>query len=159
MVHHSGTTAEGGASAGAGAGAGAGTTDAPASVAHVLSLLDTHADRAASYDTQLQEVEDEVEENKKMQQVLHQRLTSIGQAKAKAVKKSRDVTVIFVAAKSGQVLLRFKYLVMKASWKPAYDIRVPREGSTLSLTYYAQVQQNTGEDWTNANLVRHVLPQ
>ncbi|CAI5447461.1 unnamed protein product [Caenorhabditis angaria] len=57
--------------------------------------------------------------------------------------------------------LYITYQVYCASWKPAYDIRAstaeddtaPPTASSVQLCYYGLVEQNTGDDWTNCELV------
>ena len=47
-------------------------------------------------------------------------------------------------------------MVSGASWTPTYDLRASTEGGkppkTVTLHYRAAIVQNTGEDWTSANL-------
>ena len=45
-----------------------------------------------------------------------------------------------------------------ASWKPAYDIRASTAGdeqtvNSVQLCYYGLVEQNTGDDWRDTELV------
>lgn len=53
-----------------------------------------------------------------------------------------------------QVDARFSitYMVANAGWYPKYDIRVKDIKSPLSLTYKAELFQNTGIDWKNVRL-------
>ncbi len=44
------------------------------------------------------------------------------------------------------------YLVNNAGWTPLYDIRSSNAAGKIELTYKAQVYQNTGIDWENAQL-------
>lgn len=44
------------------------------------------------------------------------------------------------------------YMVDNAGWYPKYDIRVKDIKSPLSLTYKAELYQNTGIDWKNVKL-------
>ncbi|MBL0742278.1 DUF4139 domain-containing protein [Chryseolinea lacunae] len=45
-----------------------------------------------------------------------------------------------------------KYLVREARWFPSYDIRAKNITSPVSITYKANVSQQSGEDWENVNL-------
>lgn len=45
----------------------------------------------------------------------------------------------------GTLDVELTYLVTQAGWTPLYDLRM--QPDTLEVTYLAQVQQNTGEDW------------
>ena len=64
-----------------------------------------------------------------------------------------DVSVtVRVPADADYVLLELKYITRGASWFPSYDARLSSDTAELELMYYAEVQQMTGEDWTNATL-------
>ncbi|CAI4227191.1 unnamed protein product [Auanema sp. JU1783] len=57
---------------------------------------------------------------------------------------------------AAQVELYLTYLVYCASWKPTYDIRASttKEGEqSVKLCYYGLVEQNTGDDWKDTELV------
>jgi uncharacterized protein (TIGR02231 family) len=48
--------------------------------------------------------------------------------------------------------LEISYLVDRASWTPLYDLRVSPQTNRLHLSYLAEVQQTTGEDWLGVAL-------
>lgn len=48
--------------------------------------------------------------------------------------------------------LNLSYVVSNAGWNPYYDIRSESSSGKLSLTYKAQVYQNTGLDWNEIKL-------
>ncbi len=52
----------------------------------------------------------------------------------------------------GEFELEVSYLVYGASWKPLYDLRLAQTLASLNLTYLAEVQQSSGEDWTGVGL-------
>lgn len=54
-------------------------------------------------------------------------------------------------APAGKV--RLNYLVNGASWKPQYKFRAGKPKEPVQLEYLAAVAQNTGEDWTNVQVV------
>ena len=55
-------------------------------------------------------------------------------------------------APAGKV--RLNYLVDNASWRPQYKLRAtPRSKDPVQLEYLAAITQQSGEDWTNANVV------
>lgn len=45
-----------------------------------------------------------------------------------------------------------KYLVKNAKWFPSYDIRAKDVQSPISVTYKANISQQSGEDWENVEL-------
>ncbi|KAJ3360303.1 hypothetical protein GGF31_003383 [Allomyces arbusculus] len=51
-----------------------------------------------------------------------------------------------------EVDLDITYIVHRASWTPLYDLRVFSQSESTKLTYAANVQQSTGEDWTDVEL-------
>ena len=54
--------------------------------------------------------------------------------------------------KTQRITLTIKYVVGRAGWKPAYDIRVTDIAKPLNLIYKAKVFQQTDEDWENVQL-------
>lgn len=60
------------------------------------------------------------------------------------------VTLMCKEAASGKIEL--SYLAANAGWTPLYDVRSEASTGKISLTYKAQVQQNTGLDWNDVKL-------
>ena len=60
------------------------------------------------------------------------------------------VTLSATEACSGKI--NFSYVVSQAGWTPLYDIRSDSQTGKISLTYKAQVYQNSGIDWDNVKL-------
>lgn len=62
---------------------------------------------------------------------------------------------------AGKVELYITYQVYCAAWKPCYDIRASsaededesHHGSSVQLCYYGLVEQNTGDDWKDCDIV------
>jgi uncharacterized protein (TIGR02231 family) len=52
---------------------------------------------------------------------------------------------------AGDFELELSYIVNRASWTPLYDLRVSNN-NTINLSYLAEVQQSSGEDWQNVAL-------
>lgn len=49
--------------------------------------------------------------------------------------------------------LHLSYIVRNASWRPSYDVRINTETNIMLLTYYGELQQNSGEDWIQPELL------
>jgi uncharacterized protein (TIGR02231 family) len=73
--------------------------------------------------------------------------TSAGQSNSPN-KKIAKVTIN--AAKAGSYLLELSYINFKTKWKPGYDMRVFVDDKKTEFTGYGVVDQNSGEDWTDA---------
>ena len=57
------------------------------------------------------------------------------------------------AKQSKKSTLKFNYLIDKANWYPAYDIRFTGINNPLTITYKANISQNTGIDWKNVRII------
>ena len=70
-----------------------------------------------------------------------------------AVRTERDA-VILIDKKQGGGTIRLNYLVGNASWRPQYKFRTAgKEKDPVTIEYQAAVEQKTGEDWTNTQVV------
>ena len=76
--------------------------------------------------------------------------TEIGKGQGAGAVTLYDVVVEAVAP--GRAVLDVEYLVGRAGWQPAYDLRAARELTTVELTYRARIFQQTGEDWDGVEL-------
>jgi len=56
------------------------------------------------------------------------------------------------SARAGQAVFELSYQLGGASWSPLYDASLNTDSGKLALTQSAQVRQNTGEDWSAAQL-------
>ncbi|QDU87925.1 hypothetical protein Pla175_12920 [Pirellulimonas nuda] len=57
--------------------------------------------------------------------------------------------VVFVDAQEAGASLRLRYLVAGAGWSPSYNLRAGADRKQVTVEYNAQVQQMSGEDWTD----------
>lgn len=65
----------------------------------------------------------------------------------------KAATISVECAEAGPVDLLLVYMVEgSASWSPSYDLRIDSKTSTLHVTYYGNIKQNSGEDWNEARL-------
>lgn len=65
---------------------------------------------------------------------------------------TKTVQVDLELARAGEVELTVEYLTPGAQWKPLYDARLGDIADQVQFTYYAEVIQRTGEDWTDVEL-------
>lgn len=66
---------------------------------------------------------------------------------------SGTIIVTIDSKQSHTSKLSFNYLVDYASWYPSYDIRFLGINKPLSITYKANIRQNTGTDWKDADII------
>lgn len=62
------------------------------------------------------------------------------------------IVVTVLANNAGNANFAISYFVNDASWTPSYDLRVKDISKPLSLTFKANINQNSGEDWKDVKL-------
>jgi uncharacterized protein (TIGR02231 family) len=67
-------------------------------------------------------------------------------------KLKRSIEVELNADKGQTAVVSVSFLVRGASWQPLYDARANFERSEVELISYANVKQNTGDDWKDVDL-------
>jgi uncharacterized protein (TIGR02231 family) len=82
-----------------------------------------------------------------------ERLNAAEQGAARAAKNVAfvEVTVDLEARAATEAEIDLTYHVTGASWRPLYDLAL--DGDRLSVSYLAEVTQQTGEDWPEVALV------
>lgn len=76
-----------------------------------------------------------------------------------------EVSVLLEAGAATEAEIELTYHVTAASWRPLYDLVL--DGETLSVSYLAEITQQTGEDWPEVTLalsttrqgLRQTLPE
>jgi hypothetical protein len=66
--------------------------------------------------------------------------------------ESGTITVKVSSISPATTSITVKYLVKNAKWFPSYDIRAKDAQSPVSVTYKANISQQSGEDWENVEL-------
>lgn len=64
-----------------------------------------------------------------------------------------DVWIDLVARGGGSPAVELEYLIVGAGWAPLYDLRTAADARSVELSYRAQVHQQTGEDWSDCELL------
>ncbi|KAF8320907.1 hypothetical protein DL93DRAFT_1750774 [Clavulina sp. PMI_390] len=75
------------------------------------------------------------------------------------LRTSPSAAIVLEAEESGEVQLRFSYVVDGPTWSPSYtatpilDQDAGNTPTQLHIEYHASITQDTGEDWSNVELV------
>lgn len=93
----------------------------------------------------LRKIEDLGEERKKLNEKLN--LLSTEQASA-----SGEIWVLVSTASAMNAKFFISYFTYNAGWYPSYDLRVNKLSEPMSLTYKANIYQNSGLDWKNIKI-------
>ncbi|MES2266543.1 MAG: DUF4139 domain-containing protein [Bacteroidota bacterium] len=104
-------------------------------------------------------------DNKKKEQVINNDIAAVNtelqryDKQIADIRKSKGITdatsniLVTVSSKvAAQSQFTLTYLVNNASWFPTYDIRAKNVNSPITISYKANVSQQSGEDWKNVKL-------
>jgi hypothetical protein len=104
-------------------------------------------------------------ENKKKEQAINNDITAVNVElqrydrqiadvrKNKGVSDATSNILVTVSAKAAlQSQFTLTYLVNNAGWYPTYDIRAKNVNSPITISYKANVTQQSGEEWKNVRL-------
>lgn len=112
----------------------------------LLNFLGTNYLKYVSAIAQSERQQREIDKQiKALQQQLRQVQTPHSQ-------QSFNIIVAIEPSGSGNFELEVSYVVTRARWAPLYDLRVNTTNNQINLNYLAEVNQNTGEDWTGVAL-------
>ncbi len=59
----------------------------------------------------------------------------------------------FKAIKPGDIRIQISYLVQNANWNTFYDARLLMDSREIELSYHANINQHSGEDWQDIELI------
>jgi polyhydroxyalkanoate synthesis regulator phasin len=84
-------------------------------------------------------------------EILALKLT-IDQTRKVEQRNYKEIIVKIDAAENTKANIEASYIVNSANWYPIYDARVSSKSRQLELTFFAMMQQSTGEDWKDVKL-------
>ncbi|HWD87708.1 MAG TPA: mucoidy inhibitor MuiA family protein [Mucilaginibacter sp.] len=96
-----------------------------------------------------QAVNNEVEALDKELQKYNQQIADLTKGSSTA---TSNILVTVSSKKALETEFTLNYVVHNASWFPTYDIRAKNINSPISISYKANVSQQSGEDWKNIKL-------
>ncbi len=62
------------------------------------------------------------------------------------------VTLDIRSSNSNKIKLGIAYQIRNAGWKPTYHLHANTNNKKITLSYFGEIDQNTGEDWENISL-------
>ncbi|TKR88159.1 hypothetical protein L596_012445 [Steinernema carpocapsae] len=110
--------------------------------------------RVTELHEQMRDVEDPLERLNKEHDKLNNKINELRNNR----RFSRNILVSLEVLEESDMEFVLTYQVYGAYWRPTYDVRVVSAASTadktaLKMDYFAQVRQNTGEEWTDTSIV------
>ncbi len=123
----------------------------PRSAKEIQELLTFVGDNGSKLDTELNAIENDLQETAEKIALLQSRLSQFGSAK----KTESIVEVKLNAHGAGRAQLRLGYQVGGASWVPDYNLNRTTGAKTQSFDWetFGNIAQSTGEDWNNVEVV------
>lgn len=76
----------------------------------------------------------------------------LNERNAKMSQPTSEVLISVWASAQTSACFTINYVTNSASWYPLYDLKVKNVNNPIQLTYKANVEQRTGEDWTNIKM-------
>lgn len=124
-----------------------GKLDSEATIALAKYLMDGRGEKTKEMVGLQQQLENNAEQLEFVQRKLRE--MSAGTSKTE-----RDAVIVVDKANGAAGKVRLNYLVDAASWRPQYKFRSGTElKDKVQVEYLAAIMQQTGEDWSNVNLV------
>lgn len=66
--------------------------------------------------------------------------------------ESFNIIVTIEPSGTAEIELEVSYVVPQVSWMPLYDLRLEGRNEKIGISYFVQVKQNSGEDWSDVAL-------
>jgi hypothetical protein len=109
-------------------------------------VMETRTTRSAAATQLAQKLADLQEQ----QQFVQRQMTQLVGSSDKTV---REAVIVIDTDRAAAGTVKLNYIVSRASWRPNYKLRAARDKADVSLEYLAAIQQQSGEDWKNVDLV------
>lgn len=118
----------------------------PEKIAKISDFLLAERQKLAAKETELQKTQASLARDTSLAQ---RQLEELTRTSSKSVREA----VIFVNVPKPDAQLRVRYLVDSATWQPSYTVRAEAAGKPASLSYNAAIQQTSGEDWSDVEMI------
>ncbi|CAD5117308.1 DgyrCDS6095 [Dimorphilus gyrociliatus] len=114
-------------------------------VTSFVSFVNSYGTSMEKISTGILDTNREIEECREKERKLREKISNLFHKVTKT--KTRQLSIYVDGAAEGDIEIMISYVVMNASWKPKYDIRVSSIDQTLKIHYYGLIKQTTEEDW------------
>jgi uncharacterized protein (TIGR02231 family) len=111
---------------------------------------------ASFYRNRLESLNREVRETGRVRRDLADSLASVNRkiadlGRGAAAERNQAIVSLFMK-EGGKLTLNLSYIVYGPSWTAGYELRTASAKKTLKMTYKGMLRQNTGEDWSDAEI-------
>uniref|UniRef100_A0A915Q7C8 DUF4139 domain-containing protein n=1 Tax=Setaria digitata TaxID=48799 RepID=A0A915Q7C8_9BILA len=116
---------------------------------NITRLISFHDQKHFEINKNIRDIDEEIHEIDQKLRKIHDQINLSEESDISA----RNVCIMLKSENDNIVDLNISYQVSNASWEPIYAIEVGSATNTFKITYFGNIRQNTGEDWTNAPLI------
>jgi TonB-dependent SusC/RagA subfamily outer membrane receptor len=113
------------------------------------SLNQIYGENYEKYTLEILKRKRTIKEYTKESEKLENQLSSLN---SKSDLPSGTITIVVDAKKAQNSTIKLDYLVQNVNWYPSYDIRFVDITKPLTISFKANISQNTGIDWKNVDL-------
>ena len=113
-----------------------------------VKMVEFYRTKMSALDAEIRDAEQAMRELDKQEQKLNNDIYSKGNAR----KERKQVEILVETPAEGEFTFELSYIVYGPGWRPYYDLRVSSENKLMSITYNANICQNTSEDWQDVSL-------
>ena len=115
-------------------------------LANIKELNNYYAQEVLAVKKRGQELD---ETKQKLEEQLEKKQTALDSISRIKLTTATEVDVKVDAQQAGRADFDITYYVKNAGWYPSYDVRSEGTGQPLTLSYKANIYQNTKEEWKN----------
>jgi len=112
-------------------------------------LLQFQESEIARLDADERETSNEVGITRQALKRVEERLRDLG---AMANRRQLVADARISLSEAATITLDLSYIVPNAGWQPSYDLRVGEDLENVEITYFGEIRQASGEDWSNVAL-------
>ncbi len=115
-----------------------------------IALTKHISDQRAAGSMEQVELQQSLRHNAEATQFAQRQLAELSSGSAKT---ERDAVIVIDKTNDAAGAVKLNYLVNEATWRPQYKLRAGAEKEPAQVEYLGAIQQQSGEDWNDVNVV------
>ncbi|MBM4171014.1 MAG: DUF4139 domain-containing protein [Ignavibacteria bacterium] len=127
-----------------------GSKDKGVSVSELQKMAEFFRKRMSELKSNILSLQIDIKKIEKQSERIKKQLAELNNNSTKTV---NEVVVTLQAKNITSSEISLSYIIYDAGWNPIYDIRVDQIGKPANLFYKANINQNSGFDWNDINVV------
>lgn len=112
-------------------------------------MIDTYRSKLNTLDKEIRSTERKIRKYEDELDFLNSEINNSG---SKQERSKYFAEVLIDVQEESTIEINLTYMVYGPAWYPVYDLRVSGDSKKMDLIYYANIMQNTLEDWENVQI-------